>query len=289
MILVAGGQLDPNIGALLRTILRTGAPFRDLLVGPDLRPRLSIDLAGNLALNGEAIRPRACFVRHDVFLAEKMGRVEDQRAALNWFHAIRGWAQAQTDVRLLNRHSRAGDEGKYQNLVRAQRHGLSPPQTCLCTHTAGSEQPRIRKPVAGGELTELVGEEAASFAYPYLVQPRLLRPELRLYRVGDQVFGFSLASPDLDYRERQQVTVREAAAPDDLARRFVGLAEELGLDFAAADFMQDGDGRWSFLEINSQPMFAAFDRVVEGRLTEALVTWLLADAEEPAVVSARGR
>lgn len=278
MILVAGGQLDPNIGALLRCVLRRGAPFRDLLVGPDLRPRLRIDLDGGLQLNGEAIEPGACFVRHDVFLPQRTGRVEDQRAALNWYQAVRGWAASQPSVRLLNRRSRGADPNKYDNLIRAMRLGLAVPSTLIATDPdLDGSTPSIRKPVAGGELTEIADPLQANLPYPFFIQPQLQRPELRVYRVGDEMFGFTLESPDLDYRARQKVELSVYEPPAAISSRLYALCEDLGLDFAAADFMRDDDGDWSFLEVNAQPMFAAFDRAASGRLCDAIVSWLLQD------------
>ncbi len=276
MILVAGGQLDPNIGALLRRIVQRNAPFRDILVGPDLRPRLRIELDGELRLNDEIIRPTSCFVRHDVFLPQKTKLQEDQRAALNWYQAVRGWASSQPDVRLLNRRGRGADPNKYDNLVRAVRLGLPVPPTVVVTDPRPDPAlPQIRKPVAGGELTEALDGAGPFPAYPVFVQPKLNRPEMRIYRVADTLFGFALESPDLDYRQAQRVRLSLCEVPALLSDRLVALCEELGLDFAAADFMRDDEGEWRFLEVNSQPMFAAFDQVASGRLCDAMVSWLI--------------
>lgn len=277
MLLVAGGQLDPNIGALLRRCLARKVEFRDLLVGPGLAPSLRIDLDGGFVLNGEALSPLACFLRHDVFLAQSTGAAEDHRAALNWYHAIRDWAVSQ-DVKLLNRHGRSTDQGKYGVLLKARAAGLAIPPTTL-TNVAPDRlaEPQIRKPAAGGELTSLVEEDEANWAQPFFVQPRLNRPELRIYRVGPALKGFSLQSADLDYRSNHKVEIAEASVPEVIARPLTALCDNLGLDFAAADFMQDSAGRWLFLEVNSQPMFAAFDAIVAGQLSDLLIDWLTAN------------
>ena len=66
------------------------------------------------------------------------------------------------------------------------------------------------------------------------------------------------------------------ALPAALARALLELAEALGLDWAAADFKTDpGSGELCFLEINSAPMFVAFDRACDGALTDALLDWLM--------------
>jgi hypothetical protein len=276
MILVAGGQLDPNIGALLKRILARGLPFRNLLVGPELIPRFSVALDGPLELDGEAVEPVACFVRHDVFLAEKTGAAADQRAALNWFHAVRGWALSRPSVRMLNRRARGADYNKVENLVRARAAGLTVPATVVGNvPNAGAAAPAIMKPVAGGELTMPLAQAEDRLAYPYIQQPQLNRPELRVYHVGGDCIGFQIDSPDLDYRRHHDVRLKERRVPRALAQALGALCDDLGLDFAAADFMRAPDGRWLFLEINSQPMFAAFDRVVSGRLSDSIIDWLV--------------
>jgi hypothetical protein len=41
--------------------------------------------------------------------------------------------------------------------------------------------------------------------------------------------------------------------------------------------MRTADGEWTFLEVNSQPMFAAFDKAADGRLCDAILDWLHPD------------
>ena len=281
MILVAGGQLDPNMGALLRRILARGVAFRDLLVGPTLKPVLMLDLDGRFELDGEAIEPSACFVRHDVFLSQKTGDPSDERAALNWYYAIRGWALSRPDVRLLNRGWKGADAVKIEALVRAREAGLAVPETVVSNASeAGPAAGGIRKPVAGGALTQWL-LPTDRLDYPHFLQPGLRRPELRIYRVGGNCFAFEIESPDLDYRERQDVRLASAEVPASLGTPLVTLCDRMGLDFAAADFMRGDDGEWRFLEVNSQPMFAAFDKVVSGRLSDAIIDWLLPGAGAP--------
>lgn len=275
MLLVAGGQLDPNIGAFLRQCLARGVRFRDVLLGPQIRPRIAYDLDGRFELNGERLEVSACFVRHDVFLAQRTHSSEDSRACLNWFHAVRDWSIASADVRVLNRYSRTSDQGKYGVLARARAHGLTIPATVVSTDPgrdafAGG----IRKPVAGGELTQLCSPSDAPLPHPYFLQPRLLRPELRVYRIGERYLGFGIASPDLDYRSEHNVSLQHEAVPDEVAGPLGHLCTEMGLDFAAADFMRDEHGAWVFLEINAQPMFAAFDRICSGGISNAIIDWL---------------
>jgi hypothetical protein len=56
--------------------------------------------------------------------------------------------------------------------------------------------------------------------------------------------------------------------------------DEVGLDFGAADFKTCPDtGSYRFLEVNSAPMFAGFDRVAKGCLSAAILEWLRANSK----------
>ena len=267
MLLVAGGQLDPNIGSLLRQCLARKVPFRDILVGPKIRARLTYDLDGRFELEGKRLNVTACFVRHDVFLPQHTRSLDDSRSSLNWFHAVRDWSVANPHVRVFNRHAITVDQGKYGVLVKARAHGLRVPETIVSTNPACATATHgIRKPVAGGELTELCMAVDVELPHPYFLQEKLLRPELRVYRVGNKYFGFGIASPDLDYRLAHNVSLQQEDVPNQVAGPLASLCNAMNFDFAAADFMRANDGSWVFLEVNSQPMFVAFDHVVPERL-----------------------
>lgn len=281
MLLVAGGQLDPNIGGLLRRILERKVSFRDLLVGSELIPRVTIDIRSrSLVLAGEGIRPSACFIRHDVFLHQKSGLNTDHTSALNWFYAIRGWALGNPSVRIFNRHSYLSENNKIENLCFAVKCGLSIPDTIVTNEFALDRKADwIQKPVAGGSLTttlkDFLEDDSESKIYARFLQCRMKRPELRIYRIGSVLIGFDVSSPELDYRKTNEATIQLTEVPANIATRLLEFADLLGLDFAAADFMRDENGDLHFLEINSQPMFAAFDRVANGKLADAIIDHLL--------------
>jgi hypothetical protein len=290
VILVAGGQLDVNIGTLLKRILERRLHFRDLLVGPGLIPRVTFSFESNaIVLNGQAIEPTSCFIRHDVFLHQQTQRQVDFTAALNWFYAIRGWSLSRPGVKLFNRHSYLSENNKIENLSLAVQAGLPVPETVVTNefeNRLADSDCWIQKPVAGGEYTTLLSEFTAdqtgnSASFPRFVQRRLNRPELRVYRIGETLLGFQLRSDDLDYRKHQRVEIQTAHVPEELRHPLLKLCDRLGLDFGAADFMKDDSGSYRFLELNSQPMFAAFDRASEGKLCDSMIDYL----EQPAVAS----
>jgi hypothetical protein len=284
MLLVAGGQLDLNIGCLLKRAVRRGIAFRDILVGPERVPNLLISLRDNsIRLDGDALQPKGCFVRHDVFLEQHSPGEMSGRATRAWYYSLRGWCLARDDIRCFNRHTASQEGSKIYNLVAARSAGLRIPETWVTTEferVAGDRRSdMIQKPVAGGEHTTTVDELLLTSPrglalHPRFLQARLNRPELRVYRIGSVLFGFAIHSEDLDYRARQSARLNVSAVPTTIADSLTALCDRLGLDFAAADFMHDADGELVFLEINTQPMFAAFDKVIDGRLCDAIIDYL---------------
>lgn len=276
MLLICGGQFDTNVQVLLNRLRQRNVPFCDLLVGPGHPPRLQIDLQSNVCtLNGNAIAPTGCFFRHDVFLYECSDTAAARASAMNWYHAIQGWVASQPSIRSFNQFSHLRENNKIQNLLLARDCGLSTPDTIVTNHLAGFDgsQEFIRKPVAGGEYTRLLGdmEHGPSLPYPHFVQPRLQRPEMRFYRIGARIIAFRLNSPAIDYRSTRDVEITAADVPASIGGNLLRLCDRLALDFAAADFMEDQNGGLQFLEINSQPMFTAFDRAVDGRICDAII------------------
>jgi glutathione synthase/RimK-type ligase-like ATP-grasp enzyme len=288
MILVAGGQLDFNIGVLLRRILQRRVRFIDIVVGPQLVPELTIDLdRDELCLNGEPIRPTACFMRHDAFLSQRSKSPHVHAAAANWYYAVKGWELAHDDVKGFNKRASAVESNKLQNLYLAKHFGLAVPETIVTNAFARAGAviagAKIQKPAAGGEHTtslarlrkELAADEPLA-RYPRFVQERLKRPEMRVYRIGDVFIAFLLHAKEVDYRELNRVRIEPAKASAEIETKLRALTDALGLDFAAADFMLNKQNDYCFLEVNTQPMFSAFDAVAGGRICDAIIDHLAA-------------
>lgn len=283
MLLIAGGAADPNIRALAARAEARGVDHLPVLTAADASPRLSWDVdADTLAIDGEDVAPTGAFLRWDVFGTPSF-------LATAWYTALNGWVLSRPDVRLLNR-GRREEVNKARNLVLARRAGLRLPRTIVTNEIAALEERDdvarlVVKPLAGGLHTqELAGLlettrriDGAAPA-PAFVQQRLAAPELRIYGVGARRFAFRMESAALDYRTDPTTRVVPVLdPPPDLTAGVGRLMAALGLDYAAADFKSDDrTGELLFLEINSGPMFAAFDEAVEGELTDALIDWLLA-------------
>jgi glutathione synthase/RimK-type ligase-like ATP-grasp enzyme len=291
-ILVAGGDRDPNLRALVDTLEERGADLRFLQVGAEHHPWIVWDLERDrLLVDGEEIRPRAAFVRHDVFTHLADGRPASSFRAFAWYTAVMGWIAAHEDVRVLNRAALHQTTNKPYVLHLARQAGLAVPATLVTNHLESLEgfaRPGIVKPVNGGGYCERLDEILAATesregaaAAPAIVQAELVPPEVRVFGVAGRMLAFSVASDELDYRRSQSARVEPLAeVPAAIAEGLGQLMDRLGLTFAAADFKTCSEtGRLLFLEINTGPMFAAFDRVSGGAVTTAIARFL--EAEGP--------
>lgn len=288
MLLIAGGELDPNIDCLLKAAKRLRRPCTALLVGAGRHPVLSWEIANDrLVLDGRRIKPTSAFVRHDVF-----GHMNDERSetafrAFAWYSTVTSYVDAHADIKCFNRRHDGGGTKPHQ-LFLAKKVGLSIPWT-LVTNDAkqlrgkGKPSGLVVKPVNGGEYcqklddvfvnTQVKGRAAAS---PAIVQEELVRPDIRIYRIGKRYLSFTIASKVLDYRTTNDVRVTENSSIDGKIRKGLErITNELGLDYAAADFKADAkSGKLKFLEVNSAPMFVAFDAASKGKLTKAILDYL---------------
>jgi hypothetical protein len=289
-LLIFGGDADPNIAALSAAASRCGIPVRELLVGKSSNPTLLWDFAsGSLLADGKALNCRAAFVRYDVFSSLQDGQAASQQRALAWYTAITGWLVSHPEVAIFNRGSLNHTTNKPLVLKLAQDAGLNIPQTVVTNdldylQTRASARKGIVKPINGGGYCQLLGDvltqtesKHGGAAAPAIVQEQLVPPELRVYAVGRRYFGFNVVSSELDYRTTQDCRVLAVEnVPVELSAPLGRLLENLQLDFAAADFKTNPQtGELVFLEVNSGPMFVAFDRASDGKLCEAMVESLV--------------
>ena len=250
-------------------------PYVRLLAGSETHPVLTWDLATDvLTIDGEVVAPGAVFLRHDVFSTPSAAR------AFAWYTTVLSWAAAHRRVRLLNRHHSA-HLLKPQQLLLARDCGLDIPSTVITNDASALEKMhnRVVKPVAGGEYTQPLATALASaprrdnaLAAPAIVQETLVPPELRVYRAGDRFVSFHVVASTLDYRTDAKARVEPVKNDRRLLTGLRRLTAALRLDFAAADFKRcPRTGRMLFLEVNSGPMFAAFDAVSDRAVSRAIV------------------
>lgn len=289
-LLVCGGDADPNLRRLLDCARQRKIKVATLLAGAATHPIVRWELDDDcLRVDGRRLAPRAAFIRYDVFTNLADRRPESAHRANCWYTLMASWIDAHPGVRTFNR--RFGGQIQKPHLLRAaQRHGLAIPRTYLTNDAPFLERrqrrgPLVVKPIIGGDYCQELGpllpqvpRREGAAAAPAIVQERLVPPEVRVYRIGDRFSAFQVKADALDYRTTQDVQVEpfpglDPALLDGLRR----LTDELGMDFLAADFKaRPRTGRLLFLEVNSAPMFAAFDQAANGALCNAMLDFLTA-------------
>jgi hypothetical protein len=122
---------------------------------------------------------------------------------------------------------------------------------------------------------------------PMIFQAQIAhRRDVRVTVVGDRVFGAALergeaaASDDVDGRRERDALDRAAAwqpyaVPDALAARVRALLDRLALNYGAADFIEQPDGRHVFLALDASGSFAFLgepeQRAIAAAIADVLV------------------
>ena len=286
-LLLAGGDTDPQLVRLLKRAALHDIPVQCLLTGQSGSPRLHWDIHQNcLRDDDKEVSVSAAFIRQDVFAYLNSNNVQDSAAAREWFVTVSGWLLSSPDIRVCNRGFllSGGGVNKPYVLRLALNVGLKVAETYLSNDIPAMDYLHdngnwIVKPVTGGAyctaLEKTPDRHNTILSYPQIVQRRLVSPELRVFRIGNAWFGFQIQAEVLDYRTSSATRMQLVDVRGDLVEKLACLSNHLGLDFAAADFKTDPNtGEWQFLEINSNPMFAGFDQIAAGALSDALLTYL---------------
>ena len=291
-IVIAGGGADPNILSLIAASRAAGISVRSIVHDTDQEPDFCWDpLGGTLYVDGEKLCANGLFIRFDVFnqsLAAPNDFASGARdRALAWYTAVSSWALV-TGVRTFNADLKQTAALKPLALVFAARHGLAIPITVISNRredTTAEDAPLIVKPVGGGAYTVLAADLQESTEWrddlapaPALIQEKLSYPEYRIYLVGERMLAFETYATNLDFRLDRAARTR-LIAPDELdpelAERLRGLARDMSLDFCAFDLKTRPTTREiCFLEVNSSPMFSAFDVQADGQLNRAILDHL---------------
>jgi hypothetical protein len=295
VLLIAGGETDPNVDSLVAQAERRGMDARTLRVGTGTNPSLAWSFDDDrLLIDGEEVSPAGVFLRYDVFGHLADGRQATAYRANAWYTALQGWMLAHPPVRMLNRRY-GGQMNKPFMLHLAARMGLDIPQTRVTNELDAVEReaaaagPMIAKPLTGGGYAQPLEELLAGTerrdgrsAAPAFVQRRMVAPEVRVYGVGTgasrRFVAFRVDSEALDYRVDDDSVVVHLSLDDVGAEVVEGLGrvmDVLEMDYGAADFKADPDsGRLAFLEVNSAPMFAGFDAVSDSADSDAILDYL---------------
>ena len=124
-------------------------------------------------------------------------------------------------------------------------------QSSFAVHRAGVEHVVFTSRVERSHLDDLAGLALCPMIFQQQVKKRL---DVRATVVGERVLAASVDAGALDWRVRGRALVdawRPHALPADVERALLALVRELGLHYAACDFVVDGAGAHWFLEANA--------------------------------------
>lgn len=274
MILVFGGDRDPNTVCFVNALLQAKAKFYWVKLTQKQVPLIALDNdKGDLLINNQLIKPKAFFGRDDVFQSTQPG------VSPAFYETLKSYCLV-NDIPMFN-GAYIGFH-KVRNLLLAKRYGLSTPKTIMTNELVSLKQldkDFAIKPINGGAYTNLLSQvsdlKLQTNVVPYFAQTLLVGPEIRVFVIGNQLHAFEIRSESLDYRTDANTEVIPTIVPQHLAEPLLQLCQYLHLDFAAADFKTHPITRdLLFLEVNSGPMFARFDQASNGALTADMIRWL---------------
>lgn len=287
-LLLVGGDTDFNLNHILQEAQKNNIVARTCYTGMNGIPEINLDIKNNIFnVNGHDFKTKALFIRPDVMTYQASKNIDHHRLASDWFDIFIGWALANDSIKILNRgYYNRNKINKVTNLLIAKKLGINIPETYFTNSldfmNKKNDGEWIEKPVHGGKHTILLdmgskkAEKNNVSMCPITLQKKMEKPELRFFRSGNAYRAFTMDSPSLDYRENQDATVVEVPFPEQHKEKFIQMTDILGLDFAAADYITDPvTGELTFLEVNSGPMFTAFDIAAKGGLCQDMFKALL--------------
>lgn len=284
MLILAGGDQDPQILSLIDYATKQNLQLHALLIGQSGTPRIHWDIKNNTFKDGSRVlSPGAAFLRQDVFTYLKSCDAQDSAIAREWHVSLSGWLMSNPHINVFNRNYLSyGAVNKPYILHLALKLGFEVADSFVSNNLQSMDRLAtqgqwIKKPVTGGAHCEPLEStdtgQAGSYSYPQIIQSRLEQPELRLFRIGSDWFAFNIISDALDYRSSNTTTLQMAEAPAELIEKMKALTDALALNFAAADFKTDPETqRLQFLEVNTNPMFAGFDQFCDGAICKAIIS-----------------
>ncbi len=291
-IVLIGGEKDFNMQHLAKRCDQLKLRTLSLLLGSERIPRIHYDLQQDaLLVDDQPISTKTAFIRPDVFNYLESKDLLDHKKSDSWFNVFIGWLLAQDNINMFNRrYYHRNSVNKLETLILAKKMGFRIAETYLSNDFNKiadliDQNNYILKPVDGGsytqkasidEIKKLQVKEQNILNLPKIVQGELVAPEIRIFRIGYNLMSFKVTSHHLDYRTDSKTQLDLVKTPPKEIDRFLKLTDRLGLNFAAGDFKTDPKtGSLCLLEVNSGPMFTAFDRACKGLLTEKLLSSLL--------------
>ena len=279
-LLIVGGDTDPNTQRMVDQAHLRGLDYFFWDTDRPEARQIAWDLNQPVIdLGDAAIEPRSMFLRYNVFQGDPVRNHAAHDVA-------ESFALAWPMIGLLNRKTAGDANNKSRNLTLARACGFQIPKTTVLGDLlplSAVPQPEIKiiKPLAGGDhaviVSDVIDDPARLAALsPQFVQERLDGENIRIFSIGGELFAFHLQTTQIDYRTDDNVVVHAIKVPVGIAAAIHQLVGIIGFDYCALDFRcRQGFESPVFLEINSFPMFVAFDDACENRLADAILGFLL--------------
>lgn len=142
----------------------------------------------------------------------------------------------------------------------------------------------IFKPVQGGAHTRRLTKDPidhnqwrALSLCPVTIQEEIVGTNIRVFVIGDEVYGCEVLTEHIDFRDDQQPIIRAVEIPAEIQANSIRVARKLSLLWTGIDYRLTPDGRYYFLEANPSPMFLGFQARSGLPLAERLAALLLAE------------
>lgn len=292
-IAIIGGEKDFNLLRLATYITNhTDLKLNLILLGENEKFSFHFNLnKKELLLNGQEFSSKAVFIRTDIFKYQETKNPKDHSNSQNWRQAFSAWLLAHPEIKVLNRKLLTQTYfHKANSLLVAEKHGIPIPETYVSNSTTAineiiNKQELIYKPLSGGEHTKELKEKFDPIRFkegivtePFFFQEKLVYPELRVFYIDGDFFSFELNSSELDYREnRTKLDLVQTKTPEELKAKLKAVNEDIGLNYSATDLkFCEKEQCFKFLEINTSPMFNAFDKITNYQICKQIVNSLLA-------------
>ncbi len=190
----------------------------------------------------------------------------------------------------------------------ARRAGLTIPDTIVtnsfeAARSFQTEGPMVAKPlrhalIDDGEVGSVVftsrvsalevNDACAMRRAPMILQREITkRSDVRVVVVDDHVFGTRIWSQahdetQVDWRKgvRLDLDHEVMELPTTIASACIAITRDLGLRFAAIDMVEDGNGRFWFLEANPNGQWAWIEQRTAAPITAAIVDALVCEPIE---------
>jgi|TARA_R110002096_G_scaffold146170_3_gene304491 hypothetical protein len=241
------GQLsDPNIASLKNY-------FNSFI---DLNSLIEWDVDTNiLYADKKIIKPLSIFMRYNVF-------EESTWHKYNNFHLFKNYILA-NNVKEYNIKHRSSEVEKLYNLHLAKNYNLNIPKTLYGIESKDTDT--IVKPIMGGAHAS----EGNKAIHPAIIQEKIVGINKRLFVIKNKTFCFDIITNALDYRDDNNAIVKLGNMNKETITNSKKLTKKLGLNFCALDFINDNNKDW-FLEVNTMPMFCAFNIQTNNELAKTI-------------------